>query len=142
MLGILIATHGDLSIGLLDAAKLIVGKQENIRTMSLFHDTDISTFGDIMKENIEELNQGQGVIVFVDLFAASPYNQAVLKKQELKDTPYKIISGVNLPMLIECLSLRMTEAEAPAEKVWERLLEAGKFGIKEFEQEFLAYNEK
>lgn len=142
MLGILIATHGDMSAGLLDAAKLIIGKQENVKTMSLFHDTDISTFGDIMKENIEKLDQGQGVIVFVDLFAASPYNQAVLKKQELKDSLYRIISGVNLPMLIECLGLRMTEADATVSEIWERLLEAGKFGIKEFEQEFLAYNEK
>lgn len=140
MLGILIATHGRFSIGIQDAAELIVGKQENIKTMSLFHDTDIATFGDEMEANIKELNQGEGVIVFVDLFAASPYNQAVLKKREIKDTPYKIITGVNLPMLIECLGMRM--AEMHVEKTWEILLDIGKFGIKEFDQEFLSHNKK
>lgn len=140
MLGILIATHGKLSIGIQDAAELIVGKQENIKTMSLFHDTDITTFGNEMEANIKDLNQGEGVIVFVDLFAASPYNQAVLKKREINDTPYKIITGVNLPMLIECLGMRM--AETHVEKIWETLLNIGKFGIKEFDQEFLSHNKK
>lgn len=140
MLGVLIATHGKFSTGVLDAAELIVGKQENIRTMSLFHDTDITIFGNEMEKNIMELDQGEGVIVFVDLFAASPYNQAVLKKREIKDIPYKIVTGVNLPMLIECLGMRMTDTHI--EKVWGNLLDIGKFGIKEFEQEFISHNEK
>lgn len=107
MLGIVIATHGTLSNGMKDAAEVIVGNTENITTVNLNAGDDVEQLGKKINNAILEVNQGDGVIVLVDLVSASPYNQSVLTVNhlapELKDKVY-IIGGVNLPMLLEVIN--------------------------------------
>lgn len=107
MLGIVIATHGTLSDGIKDAAEVIMGNTENIVTVNLNAGDDVEKLGKKINSAILEVNQGDGVLVLVDLVSASPYNQSVLVtnklEQELKDKVY-IIGGVNLPMLLEIIN--------------------------------------
>ena len=107
MLGIVIATHGTLSDGIKDAAEVIMGNTENILTVNLNAGDDVEKLGKKINSSILEVNQGDGVLVLVDLVSASPYNQSVLVtnklEQELKDKVY-IIGGVNLPMLLEIIN--------------------------------------
>lgn len=107
MLGIVIATHGTLSDGIKDAAEVIMGNTENILTVNLNAGDDVEKLGKKINNSILEVNQGDGVLVLVDLVSASPYNQSVLVtnqlEQELKDKVY-IIGGVNLPMLLEIIN--------------------------------------
>ena len=107
MLGIVIATHGTLSNGIKDAAEVIMGNTENIITVSLNAGDNVEKLGKKINNAILEVNQGDGVVVLVDLVSASPYNQSVLATNqldpELKDKVY-IISGVNLPMLLEIIN--------------------------------------
>jgi len=107
MLGIVIATHGTLSDGIKDAAEVIMGNTENILTVNLNAGDDVEKLGKKINSSILEVNQGDGVLVLVDLVSASPYNQSVLVtnklEQELKDKVY-IIGGVNLPMLLETIN--------------------------------------
>ncbi|QLY81301.1 PTS sugar transporter subunit IIA [Clostridium intestinale] len=107
MLGIVIATHGTLSDGIKDAAEVIMGNTENIVTVNLNAGDDVEKLGKKINSSILEVNQGEGVLVLVDLVSASPYNQSVLVtnqlEQELKDKVY-IIGGVNLPMLLEIIN--------------------------------------
>lgn len=107
MLGIVIATHGTLSDGIKDAAEVIMGNTENIVTVNLNAGDDVEKLGKKINRAILEVNQGDGVLVLVDLVSASPYNQSVLVtnklEQDLKDKVY-IIGGVNLPMLLEIIN--------------------------------------
>ncbi len=107
MLGIVIATHGTLSDGIKDAAEVIMGNTENIVTVNLNAGDDVEKLGKKINSSILEVNQGEGVLVLVDLVSASPYNQSVLVtnklEQELKDKVY-IVGGVNLPMLLEIIN--------------------------------------
>lgn len=107
MLGIVIATHGTLSDGIKDAAEVIMGNTENIITVNLNAGDDVEKLGNKINNAILEVNQGDGVVVLVDLVSASPYNQSVLVTNqldpELKDKVY-IIGGVNLPMLLEIIN--------------------------------------
>lgn len=107
MLGIVIATHGTLSDGIKDAAEVIMGNTENILTVNLNAGDDVEKLGKKINRAILEVNQGDGVLVLVDLVSASPYNQSVLVtnklEQDLKDKVY-IIGGVNLPMLLEIIN--------------------------------------
>jgi len=107
MLGIVIATHGTLSDGIKDAAEVIMGNTENIVTVNLNAGDDVEKLGKKINSSILEVNQGEGVLVLVDLVSASPYNQSVLVtnklEQELKDKVY-IIGGVNVPMLLEIIN--------------------------------------
>lgn len=122
MLGIVIATHGKLSDGLKDSAEVIIGATNNIATVNLNQGDDVQALGTKIKEAILEVNQGEGVIVLVDLVSASPYNQSVLMvnslEAELQEMVY-IIGGVNLPMLLETINHQIlsTPVEQTAQAV-------------------------
>ena len=128
MLGIVIATHGTLSNGIKDAAEVIMGNTENIATVNLNAGDDIEKLGKKINNAILEVNQGDGVVVLVDLVSASPYNQSVLVtnqlERELKDKVY-IIGGVNLPMLLEIINHQIlgTQIEIVAKSAAEKAKE-------------------
>lgn len=135
MVGFLIATHGGFAKGILDSIELIAGKQENIDTISIMHETSIEEFGDDMKERIIQLDAGQGVIVFCDLLLASPYNQATMSYRSLQGLhEYRVLSGANLPMILEAMSARMQNMEI--DEISRIAQNAGKDGIQEFFEEF------
>lgn len=112
MLGIVIATHGAFSTGLKDAAGVIMGSTENIIDVNLNAGDDIDQLGVKIKQAILDVNQGDGVMVLVDLLSASPYNQSVLVtsqlEAELRDKVY-IVGGVNLAMLLEVINHQLLQ---------------------------------
>lgn len=114
MLGFVIATHGEMSDGIISAADLIIGKIENTKTVNLGLGDDIDALKGKISKSIIEVNQQEGVIVFVDLFGASPYNQAVMAISELpksiRDKTY-LITGVNLPMFLEGVNQQMINTD-------------------------------
>lgn len=114
MLGIVIATHGNFSDGIKDAAEVIMGSVENIATVNLNPGDSVENLGDKIKDSILHVNQGDGVIVLVDLVSASPYNQSVLATSKLdsqiSDKVY-IVGGVNLPMLLEVINHQILQTE-------------------------------
>lgn len=114
MLGIVVATHGAFSNGIKDAAEVIMGNVENIITVNLNAGDDVEQLGKKIKDAVLEVNQGDGIVVLVDLISASPYNQSLLITNqldpELKDKVY-IIGGVNLPMLLEIINQQILETE-------------------------------
>lgn len=114
MLGIVVATHGTFSNGIKDAAEVIMGGVENIATVNLNPGDDVNKLGNKINNAILEVNQGDGVIVLVDLVSASPYNQSVFVTsklaQELKENVY-VIGGVNLPMLLEIINHQILQTK-------------------------------
>lgn len=129
MIGVLIITHGDLAQGLISASELIMGKAENLDYLGLYHETSIEVFNQQVAEKILALDTGEGVLVFCDIFGASPYNSTALNYKELKDkVNYRAITGVNLPMVIEALSMREFTELAELSKTIQKI---GKEGINE-----------
>lgn len=110
MIGIIIATHGKMSNGIVSAADLIIGSTENIKTLNLFHEDNVQDLNKKFLEEIKAVDQNEGVIIFVDLAGASLYNQAVLAVNSLANEQQKkihVIAGVNLPMVIDAINQRM-----------------------------------
>jgi len=110
MIGIIIATHGKMSNGIVSAADLIIGSTENIKTLNLFHEDNVQDLNKKFLEEIKAVDQNEGVIIFVDLAGASLYNQAVLAVNSLTVEQQKkihVIAGVNLPMVIDAINQRM-----------------------------------
>ncbi len=108
MVGILIVTHGNFGTELLKSAELIIGKQENVETLGLNHGDSVDELYKKVKEAIQKLDTGGGVLILTDLFGGSPSNVAAAS---LKGNKIRVesVSGVNLPMLIEALDLRTRE---------------------------------
>jgi mannose PTS system EIIA component len=120
MIGICIVTHGELAHGLKDSCELIIGEQHQLYTLGLRHGDDFDEFKESVLNGIKEVNNNEGVLVFVDLFGASPYNSVLFNLPQLKQKNINIrmITGVNLPMLIEaCEQRNHKELEAVFMKV-------------------------
>lgn len=132
MVGILLVTHGKFSEEILKSAELIVGKQEKILTLGLQHGDSVEMLGDKVKESIETLEDGDGVLVLVDLMGGSPYNVVALNSSKLSDINFRCITGVNLPMLLEAITMReIYELDDLAN----HCIETGLTGIKELFKE-------
>ncbi|MDB7984242.1 PTS sugar transporter subunit IIA [Faecalicoccus pleomorphus] len=131
MIGVLIVSHGRLAEGMKDSIQMIMGEVEQVSTIGLFTDTDLEQFKDEIKNEILKLDTGDGVLVFVDLFGASPANFVASNIQELvgEGTKLRIITGVNLGMLIECMGTRTFETDL--DKIYLTSMNAGKDGIHE-----------
>lgn len=110
MIGIIVATHGKMCDGIVSAADLIIGSTENIKTVNLFQEDDVQDLNGKFLNEIKEVDQQDGVIIFVDLAGASLYNQAVLAVNSLTAEQQKkvhVIAGVNLPMVIDAINQQM-----------------------------------
>lgn len=101
-------THGNFGKELIKSAELIIGKQENISSLSLKPGGDIEELYLNIKAEIDKLDCGNGAIVFTDLFGGTPSN-TVLRTMAEKEI--QSITGVNLPMLLETLVLRNSEID-------------------------------
>ena len=106
MVGMLIVTHGRLGEGLLDAMQMIAGPQEKVDFVSLKEGDSIDELKERILNTVKMLDDGSGVLVFVDMFGASPSNAAAY----LLNENVEVITGVNLPMLLEILSFRETSS--------------------------------
>lgn len=104
MVGILIATHGGFGDGLISGSELLVGKQEKMASMGLYHGDSIEGFEDIMQNHIKILDDGDGVLILVDFIGGSPAN-TVLKCMRMENK-IEALTDINMPMLVEIVSSR------------------------------------
>lgn len=142
MIGVLVVTHGYLSKEFLNTVELIMGKQKNCSSLSLLAGDSIEEFSSQIFSKIKELDEGEGVIVVTDLFLASPYNQTTLKHREILKAKinYRLLTGVNLPMLLELFNQRMLGGSS-LDGICDAAMTSAKNGIKEFTKE-LSKNRK
>lgn len=106
MVGIVIVTHGKLGEGLLDAVSLIAGPQEQIEKVMLLEGDSVELLKDKILEAVKKVDSGNGVMIFVDMFGASPSNAAAY----LINENVEIVTGVNLPMILEIINLRESKS--------------------------------
>lgn len=117
MKGLIIATHGQLSIGLKDAANLITGMGDRIVALSLNREDNLDDFEKKFLETLSEYSS-TGALVLVDMVGGSPYNVAL---KYIDSHNIHVIAGANLMMTIEVLSsldnLSIKELSAHAKRV-------------------------
>jgi mannose/fructose/sorbose-specific phosphotransferase system IIA component len=101
MTGILITSHFTLAESLKETAELIIGKRENVSFVSLLKNEKVESFSERLKNEAKKLNKDSGVIVFTDMFGGTPSNIAL--SLFVGNDDVKIISGFNLPIVIEAI---------------------------------------
>ncbi|MDE3296957.1 PTS sugar transporter subunit IIA [Lacticaseibacillus rhamnosus] len=131
MIGVLVVTHGELAAGFMNSVHLIMGEQDQFDTLGLFEGNDFGKFKDEIHNKIVELDSGDGVAVLVDLLGASPYNATAMNMSRLSEEHHdvRLITGVNLPMLIETLSTR-NDQQSLSDFV-KTAIASGKSGVEE-----------
>ncbi len=125
MINLVVVSHGGLAEGLFDALSLIIGKQEGIAAVALREGDSIDELLDRIRGAVESVDQGDGVLVFVDLIGASPFNVSARLTQERANV--QVVAGVNLPMLLE-VALQREGIEL--EQAVRLAKEAGQGGVK------------
>ena len=122
MVGVIICTHGNSAPELLKSAEMICGKQENCQTVSF---TEGESLEQLKSEISEKISQLKGtVFCLTDLKGGTPFNTLV---SLLKSNPeMEIITGVNIPMLLE---LFINRSQLKKEELLSGITEAGKTGI-------------
>ena len=135
MVGVLILTHGKFADGLKNSVEMIMGQNDSFYTMGLYEGEDFSEFKEKVLEYIIQLDTGEGVLALVDLFGASPYNSVMFNYQEFRklDKNVKLLTGVNLPMVIEALNARNY---MNLENLYEEVMQTGINNIKGFNGDF------
>lgn len=106
MIGILLVTHGEFGEEIKRSAELIIGPISNCQTISLNRDDSISNLKDEVEAALDSLNQGEGVIVLVDLVGGSPFNVCSVTLKQRRN--FKLLSGLNLSMIVEGAMMRET----------------------------------
>lgn len=122
MIGLVLVTHGALAQEFVAALEHVVGKQEQLATISIAPDDNIENRRDDLIEAIKATNTGDGVIMVTDMFGGTPSNLAI---SVMDNDNLEVIAGGNLPMLIKIASMRKT-ASLP-ETVEQALLSGRKY---------------
>lgn len=114
MIGVAVISHGTLCEGIVDSVSMVAGKAEQLETVSLKPGQSPQTFQNQLKESLERLDTGMGVLVLVDLLGGTPFNTiGVLSK----DYHVGIVTGMNMAALISVVLQR--EEETTLEQIME-----------------------
>ncbi len=123
MIGILIITHENLGESLIRCATHIMGEeQQRLRCLNVFIQDNPDAVVVHARNLIQQLDSGDGVLVFSDMVGATPYNIAC---QLIIPGKVAGLAGVNLPMLVRSLTYRAQ----PLALVIEKSCIGGKEGI-------------
>ena len=128
MKGIVLASHGKLAEGMLDTLQMFVGDPKQIVSLCLQPGQEIDEYMQKMIEATKNVDDGDGVIIFCDLLFGTPCNSSAYFLKDNKGEKIKIITGMNLPMILEYTSAREQEVKI------EQIIEIGKKGIVDFNE--------
>lgn len=121
MKSILLISHGPLAKGMMETAKFFFGENiEQLDYLSLEKSDSAEYYRERLLKKVEEMDKGDGVIVFCDLLGGTPSNQTIYINNE----KVVVITGMNLSMVMECIGMRLSDNIDI-----EQILEAGKTGI-------------
>jgi fructoselysine and glucoselysine-specific PTS system IIA component len=108
----LIATHGQFARGVKSSLEIIIGETENLFLIEAYVDENKGIESE-METIVENLKEGDELIVFTDLLGGSITNQVMRSTQGRN---VHVVSGFNLALLIEVV---MADVDTPAAEVIE-----------------------
>lgn len=104
MIGILIVAHGSLSDSLAGAVTHVLGaRPPQFKTLQVAATDDPLHLLPKARELVAELDTGDGVLIFSDIYGATPCNLAT---KLLVSGRVEGVAGVNLPMLVRAFTYR------------------------------------
>ncbi|MEW6445361.1 MAG: PTS sugar transporter subunit IIA [Pseudomonadota bacterium] len=123
--GVLIIAHNHLGRQLLETATDMLNRsQPQVRCLDVMQDDDPVDLLARARRLLGEIDQsGSGALVLTDMYGSTPSNIA----HRLGDQghPVRVISGVNLPMLVRALNY----ADLPLDELAQKALSGGRDGI-------------
>jgi PTS system mannose-specific IIA component len=103
MVGVLIVSHGGLAEALISSVQFFVGNLQKIRGVSIWPKDKGKEVRDRIQKEIEEVDDGDGVVILTDVLGGTPTN---LSLSFLKEEKVEVVTGVNMAMLLTLSSYR------------------------------------
>ena len=125
MIGCIVTGHGGFAPGMMRAIEMIAGNQEYFKVIA-FEEEELESFEMKFQQAVEELLEDtSGVLIFSDLLGGTPFRSSMLTASQYENV--EVLTGSNLPMLIEIGLLRQFEDDVQA--LARQAVETGKQGI-------------
>ena len=125
MVRVLLVTHGNLGSELVNTAQLIVGPQTGVKVLSN-EELSSESLCEAVQGEVRTYSQDETVI-FVDVAGGSCLTACKATQGECKRI--RVVSGVNLPMVLEFFHYR---GKLAFDELVERILAKGRGGIQAF----------
>ncbi|AIG50728.1 PTS mannose transporter subunit IIAB [Streptococcus pyogenes STAB901] len=129
-IGIIIASHGKFAEGIHQSGSMIFGEQEKVQVVTFMPNEGPDDLYGHFNNAIQQFDADDEILVLADLWSGSPFNQASRVAGENPDRKMAIITGLNLPMLIQAYTERLMDAGAGVEQVAANIIKESKDGIK------------
>lgn len=99
--GLLILTHNNIGQTLYDTAIDVIGSATlPTQVLVACMDCDTDEILERVRNNLNKLDSGRGVLILTDMYGATPSNIAT----ELLNPKRVLVSGINLPMLVRVMN--------------------------------------
>jgi PTS system mannose-specific IIA component len=99
MIGLVVATHGNLGAELLASAQMIIGPVLNARSVSISQESSMEEIRDNIDKAVKDVSSDEaGVIIVTDMFGGTPANVSMTF---LESQSVEVLTGANLPMLLK-----------------------------------------
>jgi PTS system mannose-specific IIA component len=103
MVGLLLVSHGRIAESFLEVSLEIVGPVKGVQVVSLAEPIDEEMVMEDIQKARKEIDQGDGILILTDMFGGTPAN---LCFSLLEDPMVQVLTGMNLPMILQILSSR------------------------------------
>ncbi len=119
MIGVVLATHGELGRALIGAMEMILGEQQRVAALSLQIADRIEDATGRLQAAVAGVDDGDGVLVLTDMLGGTPSNLCLALIGGPRTV--EVVSGVSLPMLLKAVQARregaLPEVAAQVKKV-------------------------
>ncbi|MCF0259036.1 MAG: PTS mannose transporter subunit IIAB [Erysipelotrichaceae bacterium] len=127
MVGIILASHGEFAKGIKQSSEMIFGPQQDVEAVVLMPSEGPEQFRAKLEEAISKLSDQEQVLILCDLWGGTPFNQSSAVISGHEET-WAIVTGMNLPMLIEAYAQRFGTENA--HEIATHICETGADGCK------------
>ena len=103
MIPIILVTHGPLAPSMIESSEMLVGKSEKLSAITLQPSDNFEEFQEKIFTQAKSMDEGEGVLILVDLLGGSPYNATA---KVLSQENVECLTGLNLSMLLTALDQR------------------------------------
>jgi mannose/fructose/sorbose-specific phosphotransferase system IIA component len=126
MVGVVVITHGRAAEAMVSAARSILGRLPALSAVSAPVGAELNTLVEKISEACEDVDQGVGVLLLVDVHGSTPFHAAMTMLDGTR--PAEVLCGVNLPMLIKLAN--MDRSQGPPIVLAEELRDSGRRSIR------------
>lgn len=127
MVGIILASHGEFANGILQSGAMIFGDQVDVAACILTPSEGPDDIRTKMEKAIAGFENQDQVLILADLWGGTPFNQANVLLKGHEDS-WAIVTGLNLPMLIETYASR--SFMETAHEIATHIVETGREGVR------------